>query len=395
MIYILIAFFFVLLVVGLYISKNNIFSPSVITPGIWTAMLVLFFVLDHNLPPLSNQFLVCILLWCGLYSTTAMLTQSVGKVHYVDTREPSRAILNFYYLIALCTFPLFLHYVYTAITYGPTGYWATDLRLASTGKHPCFPEPTGFLYVGIWKITYLIELVNYSKKRRIRIFTLLLFMLSYGLFTMSKLIFLELFVCTAYILYANQKIKLRHLIIGVFLLLQVFFIMQAIRNNLGDSHKERNDFFVLYLIGHMSAFDVIEPCSSTNWGENTFRMFYAISHAFKLSDIEPVSQFLPWISKPLITNTYTTMYPFFKDFGYIGVVLFAIFNGFLWGSIFKRASSHDKMFIVIYAFFINIVIEQYVAEMIFSGLAGHIKKLALLLLPYYFRLYKNNHTTST
>ena len=397
MIYFLIIFFIVLLILGLKVSNNNIFSPSVITPAIWAAMLLMFFILDHNLPPLSYQFLVCIMLWCGLYTISSMLAQATTRATTLYNRTPSQTILNLYFLIALCTFPLFLQYAYTAITMGPTGHWAIDLRLASTGKHPCFSEPIGFLYVGIWRVAYIIELVNYSKKNRIRVLLLLFFMLSYGIITMSKLVFLELFISTAYILYANKKIKLKHLIIGGLILIQVFILMQTIRNNLGDSDKERNDFFVLYLIGHMSAFDILEPCSSTYFGENVFRMFYAILNYFKISSIEPVAEHLPWISEPLRTNTYTTMYPFFKDFGYIGVVIFAIFNGLLWGTIFKKTTDNDKMYIVIYAFFIHIIIDQYVNEMIFSSLSGNIKKLILLLLPYFFRIRKkeisNNPTT--
>lgn len=394
MIYFLIIFFIVLLILGLKVSNNNIFSPSVITPAIWAAMLLMFFILDHNLPPLSYQFLVCIMLWCGLYTISSMLAQATTRATTLYNRTPSQTILNLYFLIALCTFPLFLQYAYTAITMGPTGYWATDLRLAATGKHPCFTEPTGFLYVGIWRVAYIIELVNYSKKNRLRVLILFLFMISYGVVTMSKLMFLEMFICTAYILYANKKIKLKHLIIGGLILFQVIILMQTVRSNLGGSDKERNSFLVLYIIGHMSAFDVLEPCSSTHFGENVFRIFYAISNSLKISNIEPVSQFLPWISSPIRTNTYTVMYPFFKDFGYIGVVIFAILNGLLWGSIFKKTTNDNKMFIVIYAFFISIIVEQYVAEIIFSGLAGHIKKLVLLLLPYYFRLYENKNITS-
>lgn len=390
MIYFLIIFFIALLILGLKISKYNFFSPSVLTPGIWVVMLLLFFILDHNLPPLSNQFLVCIMLWCGLYTFSALFMQSVNNANNVDTREPSKAILNVYFLISLCTFPLFLHYTYIAITFGPTGSWATDLRLAAIGQHPYFTEPTGFLYTIIWNISYIIELTNYSKKNRIRVFVLLLFLIFYGIITMSKLIFLEIFIYTIYILYTNKKIKLKHILIGGFVLIQVFILMQTIRNNLGDSDKELNSFFVLYLIGHMSAFDTLDPCSSIHWGENTFRIFYAILNSFKISNIEPVSQFLPWISTPIQTNTYTVMYPFFKDFGYIGVVIFAIFSGLLFGFIFKKTTNGDKMFIVIYASFISIIVEQYVGDFIFSGLAGHIKKIVLLLLPYYFRLYKKN-----
>jgi hypothetical protein len=88
------------------------------------------------------------------------------------------------------------------------------------------------------------------------------------------------------------------------------------------------------------------------------------------------------------------MYPFFKDFGYIGVAIFAIFNGLLWGTIFKKTTNGDKMFIAIFAFFIPIIIEQYVGELMFSGLSGHIKKLFLLLLPYYFRIYQTKKLIS-
>ena len=97
---------------------------------------------------------------------------------------------------------------------------------------------------------------------------------------------------------------------------------------------------------------------------------------------------LPWIEKPLVTNTYTGMYPFYVDFGLIGIILFALILGSIYGWTFKKAQNGSNFSILVYAVFIQIIFTQYVADMLFSNTAFYIKLILLLLLPFY--ITKNN-----
>ena len=93
-----------------------------------------------------------------------------------------------------------------------------------------------------------------------------------------------------------------------------FVIIQILRTNQYYTFK-MNDFISMYFLSGMPAFDTVKPYSSLHFGENTFRFFYALSYEFGFSKIEPVDPVLQFIKVPTITNTYTVLYPFYKDFG--------------------------------------------------------------------------------
>ena len=218
-----------------------------------------------------------------------------------------------------------------ALQAGETGNWAMDLRLAAIGKTSTFKEVYGGLYIIVWQVAYLIELFYYSKKNRYRVIILGLMLLSFGIGTMSKIVLLELLVKTVSILFFKNKVKVKHLVVALVVLLVAFVAMQSIRYNNSVKSFNRNGFLITYIVGNTSAFDTLEPNSSTHCGENVFRVYYAVNKKFGRSGIKPVDPILPFIHKPLETNTYTAMYPFFKDFGYWGVGVFALLYGFLGG----------------------------------------------------------------
>jgi len=166
----------------------------------------------------------------------------------------------------------------------------------------------------------------------------------------------------------------------------LFVGLQSIRHS--SSVIEKNDFVVLYVLGNIKAFETIEPASSLHFGENSFRVIYAVSHSLGISDTKPIHFLLPFIEKPIITNTYTAMYPFFKDFGYWGIGIFAIFLGTLFGWIFKKAKKGNILFILLYASFTTVIIMQYVADTFFTNMAGHIKFIIILLIPFMATKYK-------
>ena len=370
----------VLAILGLTVSKNNIFSPSVITPVVWIVVLLLFVALPHDLPPLSWQFFGSLLLWVTMMCLGAMFTQSFR--YRVSVNEPSRLIRDIFFWVSIATFPLLLLFVKEALQAGETGNWAMDLRLAAIGKTSTFKEVYGGLYIIVWQVAYLIELFYYSKKNRYRVIILGLMLLSFGIGTMSKIVLLELLVKTVSILFFKNKVKVKHLVVALAVLLVAFVAMQSIRYNNSVKSFSRNGFLITYIVGNTSAFDTLEPNSSTHCGENVFRVYYAVNKKFGRSDIKPVDPLLPFIRKPLHTNTYTAMYPFFKDFGYWGVGVFALLYGLLFGWIFRRAQQGSPMFIILNAMVVFVLVMQYAADIMITNISGYIKQILLLALPF-------------
>lgn len=385
MIVVILLVFLILLIGNLAVSKNNIFSPGVLTTTIWLFCLSLFMILKHNLPPLSNQFLLSISVWVFLYGFFSMSMQSV-RFKTTFNYQPSKFVMDLYFLFSVCAYPFLLYFIYRAIISGPTGYWAMDLRLAALGKTKYFTQMYSGYHIIIWQASYLIELFYFSKKNRYRVFLLAFFLLSYALITMSKFSFLDFFIKTVFILYWTKKIKLKHILIGILCLFAFFVILQSIRSSVSIASK--NDFVVLYLLSSMSAFDTLHPFSALHFGENTFRGIYTILYKTGFSQVQPPSVLLPFIKKPIETNTYTGMYPFFVDFGYYGVAILASFFGIFLGWLFKKAQLGSNMFTLLYAFLVSIVIFQYVGDIFFTYLPGQIETIIVLLIPFLATKYK-------
>lgn len=371
-----------LLILSLILSKNNILSPAVVTSGVWIFCLLLFWTLNHRLPPLSTQFLGSLSIWVALLSIFSLLMQSVS--FKVESEEPSSFVRDVFFWISIVTYPAFLFFVRDALAFGNSGNWSSDLRMAAIGKTAHFKEIYGGIQLIIWQVSYIIELFYYSRKNRNRVFILGFFFLSFAFLTMSKAAFLEFFIKTVCILYFKKKIKVSHILIGIGALFFLMAGLQAVRNSKKADTVDKNDLVVLYVLGNMSAFDTVMPESSTNWGENVFHFYYSAAYKLGFIKDKPKEEaLLPFIKKPISTNTYTGMYPFFKDFGNWGVAVFAILFGLLYGYVFNKAQRGSVFNILLYTTFLQFILMQYVAEMFFTALVGYIKYIILLAIPFW------------
>ncbi len=373
-------FCLLLAIISLITSKNNIFSPGVITSAVWLVILGLFWFLNHNLPYPGKKFLTAISLWVFVFSFGALLMQSV-KFKVTDLK-PSQFVRDIFFFASIVSYPFFLLYVRDAFLFGETGNWALDLRYASLGKTSHFKAPYGGWHVLIWNVAYLIEFFYYSKKNRIRVFILAFILLSFGFFTMSKIIFLDLLIKSLCISFFQKKITLKPIFVSVTSILLVFMIIQSARTGLNTKSIEKNDLLVQYILGNPLAFETLQPHSSTHWGENVFRIFYLIGEKTGLSTIKSINPILPFVHKPVPTNTYTILYPFFKDFGYWGIGIFALLLGLPLGWIFKKAQQGSEFFIILYTLFVSAIVIQYGGEMFFTQLPSYMKQILLLLLPF-------------
>lgn len=386
MVYVIIAVCLFFVFGGLYCSKNNPFAPSVITPILWMCCMLLYLTVDHRLPPLSTSFCVTLLCWIASVTVSSMLTQSV-TYRQDQYNDVGLFVRNVYLILAVIALPSLLRFAQIAIVNGSSGNWALDLRLAALGRGSGFEEPYGGWQIVIWPVSYMLELLCFKKKTWWRFAIPLTIYFLFGALTMSKMVFLSIFLYTGSILFFKKVIRLKHFVIAMVPLAILFVSLQMVRHS-SQFSSVSSDFIRTYILGNMSAFDTLRPCSAEHFGENTFRLFYAVLYKLGLSSTEPVDVILPWIEKPLVTNTYTGMYPFYMDFGVVGVIFFAIVLGSIYGWIFKKAQSGSNFNILVYAVFSQIVFTQYVADMLFSNTAIYVKMILLLLIPFY--VTKNN-----
>lgn len=381
-----IAILLVLLIAGLLFSRKDILSPAVLTAFIWLTALVCFALLPHPLPPLNKQVLLGIGLWASGLSFGALLTQSFR--YSTHTMQMDVRIREIFFWLSLVCLPFLLLFISQALSANVDESPAMRLRLAALGNGTTKGEPYLPFYYLLWLATYLLYLFENNRRYRIRAFIMGLLVFCFAIGTMSKFLILNLGVITMVALFYKKVIRFRHLAIGAGVLVAVLLVLHAIRQSRSLDGEYTSFLMEQYVLRNFVAFDTLQPYSSEHAGENVFRFFYAVTYRLGISSVEPIDPILPWIYKPVCTNTYTCLYPYFKDFGYWGIGLFAPALGALIGWIYKRHQQGDLFFSMLYAYLSTMLIYQFDGELFFTNMAGHIKFIILLALPFLFGGYK-------
>lgn len=368
----------IILIVGLGCSQKNILSPSIITGAVWLACLLMFLFMDHDLPKLKTQTFITISVWIFFFSISSLCTQACNySKSLLDS--PSLLIRNLYLAISILTYPLLLLFAYKAITLGTTGNWALDLRMAALGATETFDKPFESFYILFWNVSFFLELIAFKKKKYVRLVIISFIFLSYGFLTMSKIIIASSFIMAVVILHFKHIFKTKHLVYSISFLIFILILIQTLRHP--SIHSE--DSLIVYTFGNLSSFETVKPGTSVHFGENTFRIVYAVLHSLSLSPIEPINPLLPWIKDPLTTNTYTGLYPFYKDFGIWGVGIFAVILGGLGGWVYKKALSGNNFYISLYAHLMFIILLQFDAESFLTNFSRNVKFILLLAIPFF------------
>lgn len=379
--------FLFILIISLICSKNNVFSPSVLTSGIWFVVILLYILFGSELNKLTNKFLDAINIWVSLFCISSLFAQSLSAKRQ-KIAEPSQLARNILFYFSILTFPLLLLEAHKIISLGISSNWMSDLRAASIGGIKEIDiEETNPFYVAVWLISYFIELMYYSDKNKKRVYILFLMYAAFGFFSMGKTHFLTLFLGTIFILYINKSIKTKHIIISGIALIGLFVLIQTLRFN-ANHNNVRSEMLELYILSPAPAFETIKPNPLGQPGENVFRIFYAIEYKLGVNKTEPINTILEFVDVGVGTNTYTIMYPFYKDFGLKGVGIFAVILGLFLGRIFKNAEKGNSLYIIFYAFFIYELMVQYGNEMFFTNLSLNLKRIIIASLPFLITKYE-------
>ena len=75
-----------------------------------------------------------------------------------------------------------------------------------------------------------------------------------------------------------------------------------------------------------------------------------------------------YVYVPLPTNVYTILSPFFRDFGYTGIVIFSIVEGAIMGYLYKQAITGNTILKYIYAFVLTFIFLQFFDEQVFRSI---------------------------
>lgn len=376
----------ILLVFSILFARRRWYAPSVLASGVWLVSLLAYSWIDHGLHPLTNETCSMITYWLALFCIPCWCVQSVYiKPLFKDIRTSVTA-RDIYYYLSLFTLPLLVFSVLLVVARSG-GNPFSALRDANVAEDNGI-RTTGF-FVIFWMVSYIMELQVVSKKNLGRVVLLFLVNLFYAFISMGKMNFMILFLASAIILTRRKILKLWHLAIGGVVMIFLFVGIQTIRG----SYTTPKKFAALYLTSSMGNLNTnLKPESAEHWGENTFRLFYAFKSALDGGHTKPVDPILEFkrveVGEFVFgSNTYTALYPFYKDFGKTGVMVFAVILGLLFGYLFKTSEDNSDFALVLYAILAGSIVMQFIGDTFFTVLSQNIQYLLAALLPFIISKY--------
>lgn len=371
-------------------TSKNLFAPATLVSALWLFCILAYNIYPHNLFHLKSQFYTGISIWVGIFTLSSLFTQSIYQKSN-NTGNPNLSLRNFYFFVTLITFPYMMWYIFNILREaGLTNDLFLNLRTAAMGNIKGLEEGTSKNYFApLWLVAYVIELLHFNKKRIWIFILLLLINLSWAFLIMSKMAFLNIFIPTFVVLFFYRSIKTRTILISLGAILIFFTYFQILRSREIELKNDelKYDMFTLYVLGGMPAFETVKPNSSEYFGQNTLRFINAVGYKTGLTNRKAQNPLLEFVTvsedKKVHTNTYTTLYPYFKDFGYKGIFYFALFVGFFYGYIYKKALKRDNPMIVTYSILFAALVTQFMNETTVTTLSFLIQIIILSHLPYW------------
>lgn len=364
-----------------YLPKRQIFSPWNTTLIVWVIMLSVYISVNKELYAISEQFVYGITIWVITFTASSVLGFIITPAYKNTSWQVCEKNVDIITIITLILVPFA---VYKAIQHAFLLGSPEELFL-SLREQAVDPEQNQLgivkYFVYVISVLLMIELSR-STIRKWRLVLVISLCLLFFIATMGKMTLFMYIFTSLYLLYEKEKISLKPIIYGSLLLIALVPIMYLVR---GDSDTKLDselivNLLIIYSVTSIIAFGTLTPYSSAQWGESTLRFFYGILYASGI----PVNQSPPIVQEfcltPLPTNTYTVMSSYFKDFGFMGIFVFALLEGLLIGFIYKYSKTGNNLMTYLYAYIFTLLVTQFVDEQIFQGLSSIIQFIILILI---------------
>ena len=379
-----------LTILGWYVARD-LFAPCVAGPGIWAAIIAMYYIVPNNYFPICHDFPLSLSLWLvGFFIASVW---AAGKTPFSTSvnKEPNKLVLRTYVVITITAIPLMsFMLLWKAFTEEPETMFRY-LRVMAVGFDDNIQPPDfgPLVYAnGVAYITLLFVMLYFKNKWVIGSVLFMNFLSAFV--AMAKISFLTVLFTLMYVGYSRGLFKLKHMTYAFILFMVLCFFMQVAREGDGGDQVGIADTLSLYTTSAMVCFDYYAvPCSSLNLGEHVFRFFYAVGHSLGLC-AEPAKILSDFVYIPEMANTYSVLYPFYIDFGNVGVLLFSLLYGAFYGFLYKKSLGGNKMLLILYAIFFILLLLEFFAEQIFTNLSMTIQYVVFAVIPFMIGKEKNN-----
>lgn len=385
---IILSFFFFAISFFGFQKDKSIVSPLFIMPIIWALFLFLYNVVPHGLYGLEEQFLFSLILWISCFVVGGYFINSprYDKMNFLqDFSLYNKLVFNVYFFIVIITAPLAIMLLVTEAMKVGVELFFLKLRMINTGIDEDDTFSLGMLaYVfNFTNIVLLLFTYYKSKVSNFQYYVVLVLQILLGLITLARTNLLVLIISLFIILYFKNALKRKHYIIGAVIIFLFIFLITFLRG-FHETDASQSSEFTTYMFAGMPAFDTIDFKFQEQFGSYTFRFYYAVSNALGGKYVVEKT-ILPYAYTPELTNVYTVMFPFFKDFGYKGVAFFGLIYGLLINFIYKFSVKNSPLSIIGYAVIFPVLLLQFFGEYLFLNFSTYLQFLIILLIPKFLK----------
>lgn len=365
----------------LLVNKRNIFSPWSVTLAVWIAEMVLYLTVNHGLYPTTGKFEIAVLLWVISFCMSSYLTY-----HKVKTKEPiqpqlfNKRIYKIMFILSVLCVPLSLYYTYSyVVANAVSDNIFFDLRRNASNVDDINPI---LKYISNIALIPLLAECNSPKINKKRAAILFILNILLSLSTMAKTALFTTIICTCFILTYNKTIK-KSVIVYIFVgFIALTILFNNIRSFSGESTQSQSDVIAIYLLSPIPAFDVSAGTSEISYdGSYTFRFFYQVLKSIGFN-VEVKSTVQEFVEVPLSTNVYTIFYQYYLDFGFIGVFLFGVIDGCIYGYVYGKINKVPYLKLFYSYLFVSLCL-QFFNEIFFVVLSIVIQIYVLSRIIYY------------
>lgn len=378
----------ILLVASLLFSRRKWYAPAVLSMLVWFVVFVAYSLIDKGMHPFKESTVLILSTWMIVFCVSTWIAQSIYVKPLLKDVRTSVVARDIYYYFSLLSIPFLIFDVVMVIRHASMSNVFTVLRDANVSENSQGIRTTGF-FVIFWLVSFLMELQVANRKNMGRLLLLLLLNLLYVVVSMGKINLLILGLSSLIVLSKKGVVKFKHLICVGLIMCVAFVGIQSMRGAYSSMEK----FAALYLTSSVANLNThLEPKSAERPCENTFRIYYAIKSKLDGGKTIPVDTNLKFYQIPIgkhtyWSNTYTVLYPFYVDFGSVGVVIFAIFLGLFYGYLFKTSEDNSSYALILYSILSSSIVLHFFADTFFMILSQTIQYIIVALIPFVISKY--------
>jgi oligosaccharide repeat unit polymerase len=352
------------------IVLNDYFSPWSLTILIWVLILGLYYFLDTQLYPITEQFYYCLIIWIPIFCVCSYLSYELTEsFKYNNNIEFNKNVFSFFLIISMIITPLYVYRIYQIVSMFSVDDYMENVRMLAV-----FGEGQGILGQSVILNQALLITALWAYPRiplwQVIIPVIACFLNAIAIMEKGTLFFI--FICIIFVLHHKKTIKLRTIIIAGLLLIGFFYIFNLQRAG-ADSDYSKNesviDFIAMYVLSPPVAFCQLMPEITPQFGTNTFGTIYHFMIRFGVDDVVEKLKTQEFVMVPIPTNVYSIFQPFYIDFGYKGIAFFSALYGIICGFLYRLYKNHNTFGCCLYTFMIYVLVLQFYQENIFLSLA--------------------------